>query len=166
MKSLKLIIVGVMLLFAGAMQAQVSININLGSVPSWGPRVQEDVRYYYLPDVDAYYDLRTAMFVFSYNGCWVRQRHLPEIYRNYNLYDGRKIVMRNYYGDSPYSYYRGRGEYRDNRMAQRQERNERRYDEFNDRRMREDHNWRDNDDRQNFRHDNGRGHGQRRGWKD
>lgn len=36
-------------------KAQVSLNINIGSQPVWGPTGYDHVDYYYFPDIDAYY---------------------------------------------------------------------------------------------------------------
>ena len=50
MKTLKLIIAGIILLAsANTMQAQVSVNVNIGSPPAWGPAGYPSVDYYYLP---------------------------------------------------------------------------------------------------------------------
>ena len=63
MKTLKLVVLGIVLIFAGATQAQISVRFNIGSPPAWGPAGYSDVRYYYLPDVQAYYDvLRRCLF--------------------------------------------------------------------------------------------------------
>jgi hypothetical protein len=35
--------------------AQVSLNVNIGSQPVWGPVGYDRVDYYYVPDIDAYY---------------------------------------------------------------------------------------------------------------
>jgi hypothetical protein len=103
MKTLKLILVITALFFAGTMQAQVSLNVNFGSPPQWGPSgYSNDVRYYYLPDVEAYYDIQTSMFIYYDNGFWVRRAYLPRPYRNYDLYGGYKVVMMDYHGESPY----------------------------------------------------------------
>ncbi len=36
-------------------QAQVSVQINIGDQPEWGPTGYDHVDYYYLPDYDIYY---------------------------------------------------------------------------------------------------------------
>ena len=54
MKTLKLLVVGMLLLFAGSVEAQISVRVNLGVPPQWGPTGYSDVQYYYLPDVEAY----------------------------------------------------------------------------------------------------------------
>ena len=42
------------LFLASAMQAQVSVNVHMGVPPPWGSVGFNEVRYYYLPDVEAY----------------------------------------------------------------------------------------------------------------
>lgn len=104
MKTLKLIIAGI-ILFASAntMQAQVSVNVNIGSPPAWGPAGYSSVDYYYLPDIQAYYDIRATQFIYFGGGKWIRSRNLPNQYRNYNLYNGYKVVLNDYHGSRPYS---------------------------------------------------------------
>ena len=102
MKTLKLIIAAIVL-FASttAMQAQVSVNVNLGNPPAWGPVVSTTPSYYYLPDIESYYDVRTTEFVYLNNGRWSRSRSLPSQYRSYNLYNGYKVIMND--GPRPYN---------------------------------------------------------------
>ena len=62
MKKLKLIAVGIVLLVSSSIQAQVSLSVNIGTAPSWGPAGYSNVDYYYLPDIEAYYDIRATLF--------------------------------------------------------------------------------------------------------
>ena len=39
MKTLKLIALGIILLVSNSIQAQISVNVNIGSPPAWGPPV-------------------------------------------------------------------------------------------------------------------------------
>jgi len=106
MKALKLIIVGLILFFAASVEAQISMQINVGNPPQWGPSGYTDVRYYYLPDVEAYYDVPSSMFIY-YNGVsWIHRRSLPHLYRNYDLYSGYKVVMTDYHGNTPYVHFK------------------------------------------------------------
>jgi hypothetical protein len=103
MKTLKLIIAGIILLVsANTMEAQVSVNVNLGQPPAWGPAGFSAVDYYYLPDIQSYYDIRNTQFIYFGGGKWNRSRNLPNQYRNYNLYNGYKVVLNNYRGSRPY----------------------------------------------------------------
>ncbi len=107
MKTLKMITLGMLLFFASkSINAQVSINVNLGLQPSWGPVGYSSVDYYYIPDVQAYYDVRATQFIFLSNGVWIRSSHLPRQYRNYDLNSGYKVVLNDYHGSRPYSNYK------------------------------------------------------------
>lgn len=107
MKTLKLIIVtGIVLFFASTAMAQVSVNVNIGSPPMWGPVGYTDVQYYYLPDVEAYYDVPSSMFIYYNRGAWIHRTYLPARYRNYDLYRGYKVVMTDYRGNAPYTHFK------------------------------------------------------------
>jgi hypothetical protein len=118
MKKLKLVVLAAVLFFtSNAIQSQVSINVNLGVQPSWGPVGYSSVDYYYIPDVQAYYDVRATQFIFLNGGTWIRSSRLPQQYRNYDLNRGYKVVLNDYHGTRPFSqfkfhkqkYYKGYG---------------------------------------------------------
>jgi hypothetical protein len=102
MKTIKLLVLGMILVIAGTAQSQISVNVHIGTAPSWGPRGYDNARYYYLPDVEAYYDVNTAMFIYISGNTWIHRSYLPSRYRGYDLYHGRKVVMNNYHGNTPY----------------------------------------------------------------
>jgi hypothetical protein len=104
MKTVKYFIFGLLFLSSISSQAQVSVNVNVGP-PVWGPPVTVE-EYYYLPDVNSYYDIRTKQFIYVSNGNWVRQNSLPTRYRNYNLSSGNVIVINDYHGRAPYTKYK------------------------------------------------------------
>ena len=106
MKILKIIVFGFLIFISNSIFAQVAVNINVGKSPVWGPVGYSDVDYYYLPDVSSYYDIRASQFIFLNNGVWVRSNHLPNRYRNYDLYRGHKIILNNYHGSRPYNSYK------------------------------------------------------------
>lgn len=96
-------------------KAQISLSINIGSQPEWGPTGYDHVDYYYLPDVDAYYDVPAHQYVYLENNAWVHRTYLPTRYRNYNVYNGYKVVvnerqpwLRNSVYRTKYASYRGR----------------------------------------------------------
>jgi len=106
MKKLKLIALGIFLLVSGVVQAQVSVNVNVAEPPAWGPVGYSNAKYYYLPDVQAYYDLPSSQFIYIKNGKWFRSSYLPGNFRNYNLYNGYKVVLNDYRGAHPYYYFK------------------------------------------------------------
>lgn len=106
MKTLKLLALGIVLFVTSSMHSQVSVNVNIGTPPLWGPAGYSNVDYYYLPDVQAYYDIRAAKFIYFGGGNWVRSQYLPGRYRNYDLYSGYKVVLNDYHGKTPYTHYK------------------------------------------------------------
>lgn len=106
MKTLKLIAVGLFLFVSSLMQSQVSVNVNIGvRPPAWGPVGYSNIEFYYLPDIEVYYDIRASQFIYFHRGRWYRSRYLPAPYRNYDLYNGYKVVLRDYHGTRPYTYF-------------------------------------------------------------
>lgn len=103
MKTLKLLAVGIMLLIAGSAQSQISVNVHIGAPPAWGPAGYNNVHYYYLPDIECYYDVQASKFIYYSGNRWVRSRYVPARYKNYDLYGGYKVPMNNYRGNTPYT---------------------------------------------------------------
>lgn len=75
-----------------AQNIQISASIN---IPGWAPYYenQNQVRYYYFPDIEAYYDLRNQEFVYMYNGVWVFSRSLPPAYAWFNLNNSFVVAL-------------------------------------------------------------------------
>ncbi|UAY56797.1 hypothetical protein [Arachidicoccus terrestris] len=112
-----IIIMSVMagVLFMGKTQAQINISINIGSQPAWGPTGYNHVDYYYLPDINAYYNVATAQYIYWRGNKWRFANRLPNHYRNYNIYNSYKVVvnrqnpyLNNQYDVQHYSHYKGR----------------------------------------------------------
>jgi len=100
MKTLKLMIAGIVLIFAGGLQAQVSVTI--GTPPPWGPAEATGVRFYYMPDIGVYFDVNTGEYVYLSHGAWIHAHELPGVYRHYDLYTGYKVPLRDYHGERPW----------------------------------------------------------------
>jgi hypothetical protein len=101
MKTLKLIVLVSFLLVFSFSKAQVAVNLNLG----WGPAITTE-EYYYLPDIDSYYDIRQSQFIYLNNGLWIRSAALPKRYRSYDLNTGYVVALNDYHGRNPYSGYK------------------------------------------------------------
>ena len=99
MKKLMLVLIAV-IGFTAASQAQVNVSINIGSQPVWGPTGYDHVDYYYLPDIDSYYDVPNKVYVYKSGNTWHRSRKLPSSYGNYDLYNSHKVVINGV--DKPY----------------------------------------------------------------
>lgn len=74
-------------------QIRVSLGVNIGSQPDWGPVGYDHVDYYYLPEIQTYYDVPNHQYVYYDNNVWVRRTYLPARYNNYDIYRGYKVVI-------------------------------------------------------------------------
>lgn len=72
---------------------QVNVNINIGSQPIWGPTGYDYVNYYYLPDLDIYYNVPQQQWIYFDGGRWITAPALPPRYSNYDLYRMYKVVI-------------------------------------------------------------------------
>ncbi len=79
-------------------QAQVKTKVVM---PDWGVSGHDDATYYYLPDIESYYDVRTGKYIYMDDGKWTRTTTLPVAYKDYDLYDGYKVVLTNQ--DEPFA---------------------------------------------------------------
>ena len=73
--------------------AQVSVSVNIGTQPQWGPVGYDRAEYYYLPDVEAYYYIPRRQFIYLDAGRWMFAASLPSRYSGYDLYHGYKVVI-------------------------------------------------------------------------
>jgi hypothetical protein len=111
---------GIAALLASPAKAQVNVNINVGSQPSWGPSGYDHVDYYYLPEVESYYYVPSRTFIYMSGNRWVKTKHLPARHRGYDLHRGRKVVInapRPYLRHNDYRARYGYASYAPNRVA-------------------------------------------------
>ncbi|WP_448702247.1 hypothetical protein ACFGVR_07935 [Mucilaginibacter sp. AW1-3] len=130
-------------------QFKISLGINIGSQPTWGPTGYDHAEYYYMPDIGVYYDVPHQQFVYRNGNSWTRATSLPPRYHNFDLNRGYKVVLNEptpYLHDNVYrnryAQYKGRRDQpiiRDSRDVK--------YTRYHD-----------NGRGHNDHHDNGRGH--------
>ena len=106
MKTTKLIMLVTLLVTAFSTKAQVTVNVNIGPPPVWAPAAPAEVRYYYLPDIEVYYDVPAHNYIYLNGGKWCHSAALPSRYRGYDLYHGQTVYLNDYRGNTPYTYYR------------------------------------------------------------
>jgi hypothetical protein len=166
----KLIVVVLFFLSAGAYlqgdaQVRVNVNLNIGSQPDWGPTGYDYVDYYYLPDLDVYYNVPQHLFIYPEGRRWVYARTLPPRYNGYNIYNSYKVVINK---PRPYLqadvYRREYGRYKGGRgpsqVVIRDSRDERYKNHYNDHRNNGNGNGHGNNGHGNNGHgNNGHGHG-------
>ena len=74
-------------------QIHISLGLNIGSQPEWGPVGYDHAEYYYMPDIDTYYDVPNHQYVYLQNSVWIHAAALPPRYANYDIYHGYKAVV-------------------------------------------------------------------------
>jgi len=76
-----------------AAHAQVGLSVNINVQPVWGPVGYDHADYYYLPDIETYYNVPLHQYTYFEGGRWITAPVLPPRYRNYDLYHGYKAVI-------------------------------------------------------------------------
>ncbi len=74
---------------SSTLQAQPRRYIN----PAWAPAYYPGVRYYYIPDIETFYDLSNQDFVYLDDGQWLFSYGLPPTYAGFDLYDAFVVAL-------------------------------------------------------------------------
>ncbi len=61
--------------------------------------VDASIRYYYYPNLQAYYDSQSNLFLFRLNKQWVTAESFPENYGGYSLYNKQRVKITDYDGE-------------------------------------------------------------------
>jgi hypothetical protein len=73
--------------------AQISLSINIGNQPAWGPTGYDHADFYYLPEANAYYDIGRQQFVYQNGANWIYAASLPGRFQRINLFNTYKVVV-------------------------------------------------------------------------
>ncbi len=60
-------------------------------------------RYYYYPNLQAYFDTRRAVFIYKQDGAWITSETMAPNYRGYSLKNTIFVTIQGYLGDEPYT---------------------------------------------------------------
>jgi hypothetical protein len=61
-----------------------------------------EIRYYYFPNLEAYFDLQEKVYLYKEDGEWTEAEELPTNYGGYSLYNKVRVTIEDYDGDEPY----------------------------------------------------------------
>jgi hypothetical protein len=107
MKTLLYSITGLLLMLSYNSNAQTSETTDIqSSVTDDESLLQIGVRYYYYPNLDAYFDSEQNVYVFESNtskGQIVRAKEVPSGYRGYSIFNGVRVAITDYDGDQPFT---------------------------------------------------------------
>lgn len=106
MKALKLLVIA--LSFATAANAQIlTRKVVTVQAPTWAQSKSVAANYYYLPEIDLYYDVPAQQFIYLNNSnIWVKSKRLPASHRAYDLKNGKIIYLSEYKGKKPYLHHK------------------------------------------------------------
>ena len=93
MRYLLVLIAGVLLMSTANAQLSISLGFNVDRQPVWGPTGYDHVEYYYMPDIDVYYNVPQQRYFYNSGGRWVSGSTLPSRYRGYDMYNSYKVVI-------------------------------------------------------------------------
>lgn len=106
MKNLSYYIIAVLLFLTASTNAQIVKVDNHYGPPTWAPTAPTTVKYYYLPDIETYYDASAKTYISRRDGNWVRTSTLPTRYSAYDLSKGKTVYLTDYRGNTPYVLYK------------------------------------------------------------
>lgn len=102
MKKITYFIIGMMLLSVNLSQAQVQLDtIYIRQKPA---STYVAVRYYYYPNLQAYFDTKIAMYIYRKDGAWVKSETLDPTTRGYSIKNGSYVMLKGFTEDEPYQY--------------------------------------------------------------
>ncbi len=89
MKSINLLSIAFTLIFA-------SNSIAQESAAKYDQETNCMLRYYYYPNLEAYFDVQTSIYYYKDKGEWVTNKEIPAGYKGYSLYKMTNVAIRDY----------------------------------------------------------------------
>lgn len=96
------------------------------SPPLTDPLTNCNLRYYYYPNLEAYFDTKKNLYIFTENGQWTTAEEIPSGYRGYSLYNKVSVFITDYDEDDITQFikvhkkkfpYNMRGKYKESRAT-------------------------------------------------
>lgn len=103
MKKITFIAIGIILFSAQNMQAQIQLDTPNECLKKTGINNITEMRYYYYPNLQTYYDTRKGLYLSCERGNWVTSKFLNVNARGYCLKNGNYKKINGYTGEQPYT---------------------------------------------------------------
>ncbi len=100
MKTTKSFIPLILLLLSCSINAQ-QVSLSKQALPI-DKKTNCYIRYYYFPNIEAYFDNLKMVYHYKDNGVWTTAPELPQNYGGYSLYNKAHVEITNYDDDDPY----------------------------------------------------------------
>lgn len=102
MKKITYFALGILIFSAHYTQAQVQLDaVNVGNKANTTSYI--DVRYYYFPNLQAYFDTKKGLYIYRENKNWITSENIDMNSRGYSLNNGAYEMIKDYLGDNPIS---------------------------------------------------------------
>ena len=99
MKSLKRVFL-VLFLFTCYLSSAQTSKDDISSLPI-DSKTNCYIRYYYFPNLEAYFDNFELVYHYKINGQWQKSENLPTNYGGYSLYNKVRVTITDFDGDEP-----------------------------------------------------------------
>ena len=96
-------LIAIMLFCCHAGFAQNAMNAE-ASTPLFNPVTNCQLRYYYFPNLEAYFDTQKSIYYYKENGEWITAEEIPDGYRGYSIYNKSTVYITDYDDDYPYQF--------------------------------------------------------------
>jgi hypothetical protein len=70
------------------------------TAPLFNPVTHCQLRYYYYPNLEAYYDTQKSIYYFKADGEWQTAEEIPTGYRGYSMYNKYSVFITDYDDDN------------------------------------------------------------------
>lgn len=65
-------------------------------------KIVPTVKFFFYPNLDAYFNVETKLYLFKLNGAWILNSVMPTAFRGYSIYNNYKVEITDYHNDKPY----------------------------------------------------------------
>ncbi|HMI07489.1 MAG TPA: hypothetical protein VK528_08080 [Flavobacterium sp.] len=100
MKNYKIVLVLIALFLFNTSNAQTAEKKNINGALI-DPSTNCVLRYYYFPNLEAYYDTQKNIYLYTEEGKWTTADEIPNGYRGYSMYNKVNVLIKDYDDDDP-----------------------------------------------------------------
>jgi hypothetical protein len=102
MKTLNYILLGIIIFYSQSISSQISIDTVFVSAKKNTTIKVEAVRYYYYPNLQAYFDIKYGLFIFKEKGSWVTSQTMDAGFKGYSVKNAFHVSLNEYHGEEPF----------------------------------------------------------------
>lgn len=93
MKTVHSLLIVLLLLNINLMRSQQYEFVNSDESSAQEKIDLNTIRYFYYPNLEAYFDTKESIYIYKEKGEWIRKATIPSDYRGYSIYNNRKEIL-------------------------------------------------------------------------